>query len=218
MKQLRKSTTGSRIAHIIIGFTGLACINSLSLQMAQADEYDVEINKTQMVHLDRAAAAVVIGNPEIADVSVHSPNLLFVVGRGFGTTNLIVLDDLGQTVLNETVRVKRSLSPSTRRILTVGSGWESYECTPICQAAPVQGDDPRFVSRYAPKGQAINNSGVPATVTPFTSAGGPTNTSPISFAYSPNQSPNGAPAVSFSGVPSNPSGFPFPPPPPREDK
>ena len=45
--------------------------------------YSVELNKTEVVYLPASAGAVVIGNPEIADVSIHSANTIFVVGRGF---------------------------------------------------------------------------------------------------------------------------------------
>jgi len=52
------------------------------------ESYKVELNKTEIVRLPGAAASVIIGNPKIADVTVQSSDLLFVVGRGYGETNL----------------------------------------------------------------------------------------------------------------------------------
>ncbi len=209
MKHLKKSRHTARFSQLFLGLAGLACTTILPFQSAQADDYVVDINKTQMLRLDKAASAVVIGNPEIADISVHSPNLLLIVGRGYGTTNLIVLDDLGQTIINETIHVRRAFSPSNRRVLVVGKGWQSYNCSPMCQPAPVHGDDPSFVDQYTPTGQSINNTGVPATVTPFTASGASSNTGPISFAYSPNQQQNSGPQAPFPGPPAN--SFPFGP-------
>jgi len=53
-----------------------------------SQSYKVELNKTEIVRLPGAAASVIIGNPKIADVTVQSSDVLFVVGRGFGETNL----------------------------------------------------------------------------------------------------------------------------------
>src|SRR5437588_10133322 len=49
-------------------------------------------------------ATVVVGNPNIADVTVQG-NQLFVHGRNYGTTNLIVLDRQGKQVSSFDVTV-----------------------------------------------------------------------------------------------------------------
>ena len=78
--------------------------------------YSVELNKTEVVYLPANAGAVVIGNPEIADVSVHSANTIFVVGRGYGETNLIVLDAAGHKIMDADIQVVNNLPASGVRI------------------------------------------------------------------------------------------------------
>ena len=41
--------------------------------------YTVGINKTEIVKLPSPASAVIIGNPEIADVTIHSSDTIFVL-------------------------------------------------------------------------------------------------------------------------------------------
>ena len=45
--------------------------------------------------LDHQATAVIAATPEIADVRLLSPDLLYVIGRGVGRTSVAVLDDHG---------------------------------------------------------------------------------------------------------------------------
>jgi len=49
----------------------------VSATNASAQSYSVELNKTELVRLNQSANAVVIGNPSVADVSVHSDRTLF---------------------------------------------------------------------------------------------------------------------------------------------
>lgn len=124
---------------------------------ASADEYNVELNKTELLRLPIAAAAVVIGNPDIADVSVHSQNTLFVVGRSYGTTNLIILDNQGNTVLDADVNVIGGRSGQDVRVLR-GSERESWNCAPECSPAPVLGDNRDFVRDFTGQASPINNN------------------------------------------------------------
>lgn len=125
---------------------------------AFAGGYDVEINKTSIVHLPTAASAVIIGNPSIADVSVHSADTIFVVGRGYGETNIIVIDTLGQTVMNAPIRVKQGLSASNVQVLRLGVGRETYSCSPNCLPSPMLGDEVTFRSNFEGSGETITNS------------------------------------------------------------
>lgn len=108
------------------------------------ESYKVELNKTEIVRLPGAAASVIIGNPKIADVTVQSSDLLFVVGRGYGETNLIILDANGNTMMNADLQVVNSL-PNTGVRLYNGKSRETYSCIPYCGPSPVLGDDTGFI-------------------------------------------------------------------------
>ncbi len=118
--------------------------------------YSVELNKTEIVRLTGSANAVVIGNPAIADVSVHSDNTIFVVGRSFGETNVIILDKYGSTLLNANVQVTNNL-PATGVRLYSGTNRQTYNCAPYCLPAPVLGDDLTFRAENSSTAQPINN-------------------------------------------------------------
>jgi len=119
--------------------------------------YSVELNKTEVVYLPENAGAVVIGNPDIADVSVHSANTIFVVGRGYGETNLVVLNDAGQKIMDADIQVVNNLPAHGVRIYN-GADRSTYSCAPYCQPSPVLGDSPQFIGSNQGRATAINNN------------------------------------------------------------
>lgn len=52
----------------------------------------VEMGKGRLVHLSRPAASVFIADPEIADVQVRSPRLVYLFGRSAGSTSFFAID------------------------------------------------------------------------------------------------------------------------------
>jgi len=65
----------------------------------------VPINHAQRIEVRGAAASVVVGNPKIASVTVVDTHTLYVMGRGAGTTNVIVLDKAGHALFSGDVTV-----------------------------------------------------------------------------------------------------------------
>jgi len=149
--------------------------------IASAGSYSVQLNKTELLHLPEPAAAVVVGNPDIADVSVHSSDTLFVLGRGYGSTNIIVLNQMGQTILNAEVFVGAGSQPGQVRVFS-GSVNErqTYSCHPYCLPAPILGDSATYRDSFSPESKPINNPiatgvtvGAPRTVTSTEGQAGP---------------------------------------------
>jgi len=128
--------------------------------------YSVELNKTEVVYLPANAGAVVIGNPEIADVSIHSANTIFVVGRGYGETNLVVLNSAGHKIMDADIQVVNNL-PSHGVRLYNGKERETYNCSPYCQPAPVLGDNRQFMTANQGVDAAINNNIATGTPSQF---------------------------------------------------
>lgn len=157
--------------------------------------YSVELNKTEVVYLPASAGAVVIGNPAIADVSIHSANTIFVVGRGFGETNLVVLNAAGHKIMDADIQVVNNLPAHGVRIYN-GTERETYSCAPYCQPSPVLGDSPQFIGENQGRATAINNNITSATPTQ-------------SFTSPPGRNSG---SIALSG--GSPSGFPMDSPPP----
>ena len=78
---------------------------ALVSQIAVAGPLSVEVNKTIPVHLRSAAASVVLGNQTIADVAVHDEKLIFITGKTFGTTNLLIFDKSGRQIYSTDILV-----------------------------------------------------------------------------------------------------------------
>jgi Flp pilus assembly secretin CpaC len=88
---------------------GLAPVSFLALLTLNApvwaaEELTVNADQSQIVSVDRAPGTVVVGNPTIADVTIQG-NQLFIHGRVFGKTNIIVLDENGNQLAEYAVNV-----------------------------------------------------------------------------------------------------------------
>lgn len=126
-----------------------------------AADHIVEINKTSVLRLSRPAAAVVIGNPKIADISVHSSDTLLLSGRGFGTTNILAFDEFGQTIMDSEIHVNAPQTASAVRVNFVGDGYRTFNCNPQCQPAPIIGDSRSFITSF--EGDNIQSTNTTAT-------------------------------------------------------
>ncbi len=101
--------------------------------------FDVRIDEARVIHLDRDAAQIIVGNPSIADVAAQSARLLVVTGKSYGSTNVIALDGSGHEILS----ARLGVAPNDARLVTVYRGplRTSFYCTPDCQRMLAIGDD-----------------------------------------------------------------------------
>lgn len=94
---------------------------------------EVIMNQAKIVKLSRPADTVVIGNPAIADASVQDASTIVLTGKGFGVTNLVVLDPDGSPIIDEQVTVVRQAA-STVRIYRRAEV-QTMSCAPYCEGA-----------------------------------------------------------------------------------
>jgi pilus assembly protein CpaC len=66
----------------------------------------VEVGKGILIRLDRAVDSVFVADPDVADVQVKSPTLVYLFGKSGGETTLFAVGSHEQVVLNATVRVR----------------------------------------------------------------------------------------------------------------
>jgi len=106
-----------------------------------ATEIVVMADEAKLVSVGGDVSTVVVGNPAIADVTVQGQNV-FIHGRSFGSTNLIVMDKQGSQIANLGVTVMQGGNSN----LTVfrGGGKYSYVCEPQCQVTLTIGDKPEY--------------------------------------------------------------------------
>lgn len=75
------------------------------LAVAQSGRISVEVDQAQRVQLSGPASSVIVGNPEIADVTVVDANTLYITGKGYGVTEVVAVDPIGRTVFQSQVVV-----------------------------------------------------------------------------------------------------------------
>ena len=112
---------------------GLAFLIASATMSAWAEGIEVTMNQAKIIKLSRAADTIIIGNPEIADASVQDASTVVLTGKGFGVTNLVILDDTGAPIIDEQVMVSRSTA-STLRIYRRASV-QTLSCTPYCESS-----------------------------------------------------------------------------------
>lgn len=118
---------------------GLACAS------AAAQQFTVESGTTKPLRLSKPAASVVIGNQNVADVAVADPQLVFLTGKAFGTTNLLVLDEANNIIYSSDVVV----TTNSANLVTVNRAGASYtyDCAEECRDAPAIGDAQEHFSK-----------------------------------------------------------------------
>ena len=57
-----------------------------------SDQFEISLNKTRAVSLERDVRDVIIGNPDIADIVVRAPGEVYLIGRTVGVTNVFLVD------------------------------------------------------------------------------------------------------------------------------
>ena len=115
-----------------LGLAALLAAGMLS-PIAKAAGIEVTMNQAKIVKLSRAADTIVIGNPGIADASVQDAKTVVLTGKGFGVTNLVILDDAGDPIVDEQVIVTRATASSVR--IYRRSEVQTLSCTPYCESS-----------------------------------------------------------------------------------
>lgn len=94
---------------------------------------EVVMNEAKIVKLTRAADTIVIGNPAIADASVQDSTTVVLTGKGFGVTNIVIMDDKGEPIVDELVTVSRQSASSVR--IYRRAEVQTLSCTPYCEGS-----------------------------------------------------------------------------------
>jgi Pilus formation protein N terminal region len=123
---------------------GLFCASLALATAASAEDITVKTDETMLVKVTGKPGTVAIGNPSIADATVENGNL-FVTGRSFGSTNLIVLDQNGKELINFRISVQ---SGGDNNVVMFSAGARrSMACAPLCEASVQPGDDPNYAGQ-----------------------------------------------------------------------
>ena len=135
---------------------------TLSLILATplaAETLTVAIDHSTRLNVAGAAASVVVGNPQVADVTVVDSHTVYVSGRGYGETDVVVLDAAGRTLFAGDVMVG---APNSGRVSVYrGSARTDLACAPGC-AVSFRSDTKGSGSGSQGGAVAAGGSGAPA--------------------------------------------------------
>lgn len=120
-----------------------------------AEELGIELDQAKIMKLPEKVSTIVVGNPLIADVAVQSGGLVVVTGKGYGTTNLIVLDRAGSVLMERSI-VVRGANANTVAVYR-GVERETYSCTPLCERRITLGDSAAYFTATSTQTDARNN-------------------------------------------------------------
>ncbi len=125
-----------KLLHVTTSALVLAFLHTSAALAAQ--ELIIKTDQTQLIDISGNPGAVVIGNPSIADATVHGDKI-FVHGRAYGSTNLIILDQNGNQLAALDITVQ--LGGLNNLMVYKAGARTTYVCAPVCEAALVAGDN-----------------------------------------------------------------------------
>lgn len=79
----------------------------------------IEANRGVLIRLDRPASDIFIANPEVADVQVKSPRLIYVFGKVPGETSIYALDSNEQVIYSAAIAVSQNIERVAQSITEV---------------------------------------------------------------------------------------------------
>ena len=115
----------------LISVLALALTAGFCAASAQAAQrLVVEKNHSQRISLNGSAGSVIVANPEIADVSVVDSRTVYIVGKGYGSSSVVITDQAGRTLFDGEIVV----TAVQKGAITVYKGLKSslMVCSNIC--------------------------------------------------------------------------------------
>jgi Pilus formation protein N terminal region len=117
---------------------------------AAAEQLTIKADQAMMINVPGEPGAIVVGNPSIADATANGKQI-FLHGRIWGTTNIIILDTLGAQLASFEVTVVRGGDYNV--VTWRGGAAYSSVCAPDCEKALQIGDSPK--DRFQPLSEEI---------------------------------------------------------------
>ncbi|MCY0149195.1 pilus assembly protein N-terminal domain-containing protein [Hoeflea sp. G2-23] len=98
---------------------------------AAEDMIRVFMDHARILKLDRTVSKVIIGNAGVADVTIADPQTIVLTGKSYGTTNLVILDQAGDAIVDERILVSVDEANTVRVFKQTARS--VYSCSPSCE-------------------------------------------------------------------------------------
>ncbi len=90
--------------------------------VAASGQIELEVRQGRLIRLERPAASVFVADPETADVQAHSATLVYVFGKGAGTTTIFAVDEAENVLFSSSIEVRHPLTRIQEMIAGLGLG------------------------------------------------------------------------------------------------
>jgi Flp pilus assembly secretin CpaC len=125
---------------LVFGALMIALTSFAFATPAHARDLRLPIDTTAPLRLAAPVEGVAIGNTSIAGVSVQNERLLFVTGRSYGSTSLVIVGQEGRVLFSGRVVVTPDESGTV--VVMRGTSMTRMTCEPTCRPRPDIGDSP----------------------------------------------------------------------------
>src|SRR5258708_37334269 len=91
---------GVLAAGVLCGTLPMPAMAAPQVIAPAAAKLELETSKGRLVRLDRPAASVFVADPDVADIQVKSPTLVYVIGQAAGETTLFAVSERHEILLH----------------------------------------------------------------------------------------------------------------------
>lgn len=121
-----KSSSHQSLRSALIGI-GILIIGSISshaqtLIETKGRPISIFAGEGKLIKLDTPTASVFLANPEIADIEVKSPSLLYIYGKQMGETTLFAINSEDEVSLSSAIKVTTNINALNRAANSAVSG------------------------------------------------------------------------------------------------
>lgn len=128
---MNTSLAASQAATLALTITGLLAIFAPDGARAADEMMRVYMDHARVLKVDRPVSKVIIGNSDVADATVADAKTIVLTGRNFGTTNLVILDQDGNAIVDERILV--SIDEGNTLRLYKQTTRTVFSCSPTCE-------------------------------------------------------------------------------------
>ncbi|MEP2945025.1 MAG: pilus assembly protein N-terminal domain-containing protein [Lentilitoribacter sp.] len=120
------------VKHIALGTAVTLLSSSTLVNMAHSSELlRVFMNHARILKFEQPVSSVIVGNSEVADITVSDPTTVVLTGKSYGSTNLVILNDEGEAVVDKRIVVSVDEENSVRIFRQIDR--TVLSCAPICE-------------------------------------------------------------------------------------
>ena len=131
---------------LVLAATAVAAVAVAAPALAR-EAVVLRMDEGTPVSLSGAVSQVVGGNPSIADATVIDRHRLMVLGRSYGTTNVVAFDAAGRVIYDGSVVV---VSPSYNHVTVYrGTLVHNFACGDHCERTPMPGEVTEIYNGFA---------------------------------------------------------------------